>query len=192
MSSSGTINTSVAPARYPLAMRSLHWLMAMGIIGMIVSGWYMAGLDAAMANKYDLYPLHKSFGVLVIVAFAVRLICRIAAVRQDRVPAAPSVLRQWEKLSSHAAHMGLYLLMAAVPVSGYVMSGAFEFGHGIDFFWTTLPDLVAKDKTLFDGAKWLHGPLAYGLSALVGLHIAAVIKHRFFDQPQADVLPRML
>ena len=192
MSASNTAHTDAASPRYPLAMRSLHWLMAIGIIGMIASGWYMAGLDAAATNKYDLYPLHKSFGVLVILAFVVRLIVRLLAARQNRVPTASSALRQWEKHSSHAAHIGLYLLMATVPVSGYVMSGAFEFGHGIDFFWTSLPDLVPKDKGLFDAAKWLHGPLAYGLSALVGLHIAAVIKHRFFDQPQADVLPRML
>jgi len=182
----------VTTNRYPLTIRSLHWLMAIGILGMIASGWYMAELPAEAANKYNLYPLHKSFGVLVILTFSLRLLFRVHAQHQARIPAAPEVLKTWEKLASHTAHIGLYLLMALVPLSGYVMSGAFEYGHGIDFFWTTLPDLVAKDKTLFDIAKSLHGPLAYGLTALVGLHIAAVIKHRFFDQPQADVLPRML
>jgi len=177
---------------YPLSIRLLHWLMAIGIIGMIISGWYMAGLASDAANKYDLYPLHKSFGVLIILALSARLALRLSAQRKARIPVAPSVLKTWEKQASHSAHIGLYVLMAAVPVSGYVMSGAFEFGHGIDFFWTTLPDLVPKDKSLFDSAKFLHGPMAYGLTALVVIHVAAVIKHRAFDTQAADVLPRML
>jgi len=182
----------VTTNRYPLSIRVLHWLMAIGIIGMIISGWYMAGLASDAANKYDLYPLHKSFGVLVIIALVLRVFARIGAQRKALIPNAPSVLKTWEKLASHAAHVGLYLLMAAVPVAGYVMSGAYEYGHGIDFFWTTLPDLVPKDKALFDVAKSLHGPMAYGLTALAVIHLAAVIKHRVFDTKAADVLPRML
>jgi cytochrome b561 len=179
-------------ARYPLSIRVLHWFMAIGIIGLIISGWYMAGLANDAANKYDLYPLHKSFGVLVIISLAFRVFARISAQRKALIPSAPSVLKAWEKQSSHVAHLSLYLLMAAVPVSGYVMSGAYEYGHGIDFFWTTLPNLVPTDKTLFDNAKSLHGPMAYGLTALVVIHLAAVIKHRVFDTKAADVLPRML
>lgn len=181
-----------AITRYPLSIRALHWLMAIGIIGMVISGWYMAGLANDAANKYDLYPLHKSFGVLVIISLAFRVSARISAQRKALIPSAPSVLKTWEKQSSHAAHVGLYLLMAAVPVSGYVMSGAYEYGHGIDFFWASLPGLVPKDKALFDAAKSLHGPMAYGLTLLVTTHVAAVIKHRVFDKKAADVLPRML
>lgn len=177
---------------YPLSLRLLHWLMAIGIIGLIVSGWYMAGLDGEASNKYDLYPLHKSFGVLIILTLIVRFTLRLSAQAQAKIPTAPSVLKPWEKQASHAAHLGLYLLMAAVPVSGYVMSGAYEFGHGINFFWTLLPDLVPKDLALFEAAKSLHGPLAYGLTAIVTIHVAAVIKHRMYDAKEADVLPRML
>jgi cytochrome b561 len=34
--------------------------------------------------------------------------------------------------------------------------------------------------------------LAFSLIALVVIHVAAVIKHRFFDSKEADVLKRML
>jgi len=166
--------------------------MAAGITGLIASGWYMAGLDSETANKYDLYPLHKSFGVLIILTLIARIALRLLAQRHDKIPAAPAELKVWEKQASHAAHLSLYALMAAVPVSGYVMSGSYEFGHGINFFWTMLPDLVPKAAALFETAKSLHGPLAYGLTALVAIHVAAVIKHRAFDAKAADVLPRML
>lgn len=172
---------------YPLGIRVLHCLMAFAILGLIATGWYMAGLPADAENKHALYPWHKSFGVMVIIAFVLRLSIRI----RSKVPDAPEVLKAWEKTASHLAHKALYLLMAAVPVSGYIMSASYAQSHGIDFFGTTLPGLVPKNETLFEVVHAIHGPVAYSLAAIVFIHIAAVIKHRMFDDKAADVLPRM-
>ena len=178
--------------QYPLTIRLLHWLMAIAILGMIFSGWYMAQLPDETANKYALYPWHKSFGALLIFAFAARIVLRMIAQSGNKIPVAPEVLKSWEKLASHMAHAGLYLLMLAVPASGYIMSSAFPHSKGIDFFVTKLPDIVAKDQAVSELFHSFHGPMAYALLALIAIHIAAVLKHKYMDSQEADVLPRML
>ena len=82
--------------------------------------------------------------------------------------------------------------MIAAPVSGYIMSGSYPESSGIDFFGIKLPDIVDKSESLSGFFHTIHGPIAYALLALVTIHLAAVIKHRFFDSKEADVLKRML
>ena len=53
-----------------------------------------------------------------------------------------------------------------------------------------LPDLVAKNKPLFETMKEVHELLAYGLLAIVALHTLAALKHHFIDRD--GVLARML
>ncbi len=83
----------------------------------------------------------------------------------------------------------LYLLMLAVPLSGWVMSSA--GGFPVVYFGVfQLPDLVAKDKELFELMKSVHFGLNKALLALVVLHVAAAIKHHYVDRD--DVLARMV
>ena len=174
--------------RYPLAIRLLHWFMALCILGLIASGWYMTELDTEASNKYDLYPLHKSFGVLMLIALGLRITIRL----QVSAPPLPKMLKAWEARAAHVGHIALYLLMLAVPVSGYVMSGSYKDGHGIDFFGLMLPRLVPAGDRLFAISHTAHGLLPWVLLGVIVLHIAGALKHRWFDKPGADVLPRIL
>ena len=88
--------------------------------------------------------------------------------------------------------LALYVLMLAVPLSGYVMSSSFEGSHGIDFFAWTLPRLAPINERVFEISHALHGWLPWLLLAVVVLHVAGAFKHRWLDGPGADVLPRML
>lgn len=179
---------STSPSLYPLSIRLLHWAMAIAILGLIASGWYMAQLPDEAPNKYDLYPLHKSFGVLVLILFPLRLWQRL----RKTMPDLPALLQSWEVRAAHAGHVALYVLMLAVPVSGYVMSGSYEGGHGIGFFGLVLPRIVPTDDTLFALSHVVHEWLPWVLLAVVVLHVAGVVKHRWFDAEGVDVLPRML
>jgi len=124
----------------------------------------------------------------MLVAWPTRLLIRLGSV----VPKLPAVLANWEKPAAHAGHVALYLLMLAVPISGYVMSGSYEGSQGINFFGLLSPRIVPVNDSLFSISQSLHGPLAWGLLSVVSVHIIGVIKHRYFDRAQADVLPRML
>lgn len=172
--------------KYPVLMRLIHWLMALGIIGLIASGWYMAGLDKSVSYKYDIYFWHKSFGTLALFAIALRIVVRLAST----VPALPEAMSGHEKKLAHLAHFLLYALMIAVPLSGFLMS---DFGgHPVPLFnWATFG--LLEDNKELAGTLWeVHTTIPYVLLGVIVLHILGALKHRFFDKPENDVLKRML
>jgi len=176
--------------KYPFAIRFLHWTMALIIAGQLLMGAIMVRLDDAPPLKFDqLYPLHKSFGLLVAALFVLRLSIRATHV----LPALPEQLAGWEKRSAKLTHAALYVLMIVVPVFGYSMSSTFTQSDGVTFFGVPVPELLPKNDDQFAVFQWLHRVSAYLLLAFMVMHIAAVIKHRFFERDRAnDVLPRML
>lgn len=165
----------------------LHWLMAAMVIVLIGVGLYMTGLDKTDPSKFQLMGLHKSFGVI----FMQLAIVRIIWSRIHRSPALPNVLAGWEKGLSKTITASLYLLMLAIPFSGYAMSNL--FGHPVNLFGAIeLPMLFEKNPELGGIAKQAHVILVYTLVAALIAHIAGALKHRYLDEPEADVLPRML
>ena len=172
--------------KYPILMRVIHWLMAIGIIGLIASGWYMTSLDKSVSYKYDIYFWHKSFGTLALFAIALRILVRLISV----VPALPDSMPGHEKKLAQLAHFLLYAMMIAVPLSGFLMS---DFGgHPIPLFnWATF-ELLEDNKELA-GTLWeIHTTIPYVLLGIIALHILGALKHRYFDKPENDVLKRML
>jgi cytochrome b561 len=105
------------------------------------------------------------------------------------VPALPSTLKSYERLLATVTHVLLYALLFAVPLTGWMMSSA--RGFPVSWFgFFQLPDLVPKDKGLYDTLVDVHGTLAWTLAGLVALHVGAALKHHFMLKD--DVLRRML
>jgi cytochrome b561 len=92
------------------------------------------------------------------------------------------------------AHRAMYVLLIIVPLMGYSMSSTFTQSDGVPFFFFgQLPELLPKNDRWFEVFQLLHRVLAYALLALLVLHVAGVLKHRFMDKDvDADVLRRML
>ena len=83
----------------------------------------------------------------------------------------------WQRALARATHRGLYLLIVAVPLSGWIGSAA----SGIDvvlFDRWTLPRIAPLSEAWTDGAFLVHGVLTKLLAALVVLHIAGALKRR--------------
>ena len=172
--------------KYNIYLRIVHWVMAAAIIGLIASGWYMEGIDPKAPDKYDLYPWHKSFGMMVLIFFFVRIVLRF----RTHIPELPDGIKGIEALASHVVHLILYVFMLIVPVSGYIMSVA--GGHGVKLFSLRVPELFEKNKELAGLARELHGIFPYILLGILVVHILGALKHRFFDKPENDVLCRMV
>jgi cytochrome b561 len=83
----------------------------------------------------------------------------------------------------------LYLLMLAIPLAGWMYTSAAGFPV-VYLKLVQLPDLVAKDKELAVLLKLVHKVLAWSLSGVVALHLAAALKHHFIDRD--STLMRML
>lgn len=172
---------------YGTFAKFLHWGMALMILVLIAVGTYMAGLDKDDPSKMQIMGLHKSFGV-IFMQFA---ILRVIWSRISHSPKLPSVLAGWERLLSKTVTGSLYLLMLAIPFSGYAMTNL--FGYPVSLFGLVdLPLLFGKDPEMGLLAKQAHFLLVYTLIAALFAHVAGALKHRFLDTPEADVLPRML
>lgn len=171
-------------ARYTLTAIVLHWLVALLIFAAIPLGFYMHDLPVS-PTKLHLYSYHKWIGVTVMLLLAIRLAWRST----HRPPALPDSMPSWQQLASHVIHWGLYMLMLAVPFSGWLMSSAKGF-QTVWFGVLPLPDLVGKDKALGETLSLVHSELNYLLLVLVALHVAAALKHHFIDKD--DIALRML
>jgi cytochrome b561 len=178
------ITTPVSSAGYTGVAIGLHWLIAFAIIGAFALGLYMSDLPLSPL-KLKLYSWHKWAGVTIFLFVVLRLGWRML----HRPPELPAAMPAWQRQAAAATHVLLYLLMLAVPLSGWLMSSAKGF-QTVWFGVLPLPDLVGKSKELGDLLKEVHELLNFSMAALVVAHLGAALKHHFVDRD--DVLARML
>jgi cytochrome b561 len=173
---------------YGLVSRLLHWLIALLIFAMIGVGVYMTDLDKEDPLRAQLYTMHKEIGVTILVLAVLRILWILAS----RPPVLPAALQRWEVILAKSTVGLLYLLMLATPFAGYLMTNT--GGKPVSYFGLfDLPVLMAKNHDLHEVLEAVHEFLAFTILALVCLHAAGAIKHRFVDKdPEADVLKRML
>ncbi len=170
-------------ARYRAPAIALHWLLAALILAAFCLGLYMTELELSPA-KLKLYSYHKWLGVTVFIFALGRLCYRLAC----PPPALPDMPRG-QRIAAHLSHAALYGLMFAAPLSGWLMSSAGGF-QTVWLGWLPLPDLLAKNRDLFELLKEVHEALNYSFAALVVLHALAALKHHFIDRD--EVLTRIL
>jgi cytochrome b561 len=160
-----------AGEKYPCAMRILHWLMALLIIGLLILGLIMSNQPRGAPNHGMLVSLHKSFGLTVLALAVLRLGIRLA----QSVPPLPEIIPALQRIAAHLAHWALYGFMFVLPISGYIMSTS--YGLPVRWFGYTLPKLVGVDKDRGELAWDVHSWGAYALIALIVLHVGGVIVH---------------
>jgi len=169
---------------YTATAKSLHWLMALLIFGLLALGFYMSDLPLS-PEKLQYYSWHKWAGVTVFLLVWLRLFWRLT----HRPPAFAASLSATQQTLAHLGHLALYQLMIAIPVSGWLMSSA----KGVQTVWfgvLPLPDLLGRDKALGAQLADLHSALNIGLLVLIGGHAAAALFHHLVRKD--DTLRRML
>ncbi|MCE3001833.1 MAG: cytochrome b [Xanthomonadaceae bacterium] len=158
------------------AMRLLHWAIALGVIGLLAVGWWMGDLPNG-PRKIEIYKLHKSVGLTVLALMTLRIALRLAHRRRPTPPAMPA----WQQRAADASHLAMYLLLLAMPLSGWLYNSASNF----PLKWFELfrvPALSGRDETLKAISGAVHEYAAIALAALVCLHVAAALKHHFVDR----------
>jgi cytochrome b561 len=167
-----------APAKF------FHWLIAALVVAQVALG--IAAISWRLSpTKLNLFVWHKSTGMLILALVALRLIWRLS----HAVPALPADTPRWERAAARTSHFLLYVLLIAVPLSGWVIASA----SGIPFsiFWRIpLPEIVGVDKPTADMAARIHLWLVVAFAALLVVHVAAALRHHFVKRN--DVLSRML
>ena len=168
-------------ARYDAVARGLHWAMAVLIIANLASGF----LNDALEGIVRVIPVHKSIGLTVLVLSLVRLGWRFAGHR----PPLPAAMPAWERAAAQATHAAFYVLMIALPLSGWIFSSAGRYP--LDWFGLFPVPKFAVTKADAIYAVMHDGHEAMGVIAalLIALHVGAALRHHFVLRDQ--VLRRM-
>ena len=152
--------------------RALHWAMALGVLGMLPLGVYVARMEVGYSNLW-LFGLHKSIGVTILALLAVRIVWHVGSPPPPSLPCDVA----WKDQAAKWVHRAFYVLLVVVPLSGWVGSGA----TGLDvlvFNRITLPPLApvseAWETTAF-GVHWVATKL---LAACAIVHIAGALTRR--------------
>lgn len=164
---------------------SLHWLMAVALIGLYLLGLYMVDLGYYDPWYHDSLSIHKSVGMLA----AILLVIRYLWMRLLPSPMHLNPEKTVNTLMAKAAHALLYLSMFVLMISGYLISTS--KGQGIDVFGLfEFPALLADNAERGELAGDIHDWVATGFIVLVGLHTAASLLHHFVFKD--NTLRRML
>jgi len=116
------INEGHAVQRYTRTAMVLHWVVAVLIVGNVVLGLAADSLPEDWIRSA--VDTHKSIGITVLGLAVLRLLWRFA----HRPPPMPDSYARSERLVAHAAHVALYVLIFALPTSGWMHDSAWNGG----------------------------------------------------------------
>jgi cytochrome b561 len=174
------------PARYTGTAIALHWIIAILMIVNVGLAWaWPIAPDEAVR---PLINNHKSIGITLLALVTMRLLWRAT----HKPPALPDHHKPWEKRAAHAVHMLLYVIMFALPLSGWIMDSAWEkaadnpnFWFGL-FEWPRLGFIMGMDavekKQIHGLFHEVHEISGFILYLLVVLHVGGALKHQFIDK----------
>ena len=174
--------------RYSALAMFLHWLLAIGLVGMFAVGLYMADLPFS-PQRLKLYNWHKWAGVTILALSVLRLVWRLTHRPPTLSQSIKLAMPRWQLLAFHATHIGMYALFFIVPLVGWAYSSAAGFPIVV-FGVLPLPDFVPVSKELAALIKPWHEITALALAGLVLLHVAAAVKHQFINKDR--LINRML
>ena len=178
-------------ARYSTMAIVLHWAIAAAIVLQIVLSSRMGGPHTP--TSFAVTQLHKSIGITILLLSLVRLGWRLA-----HPPAPlPTTMARWERELSRVVHVGFYLIMIGMPLTGWITVSATRVELPTLLYgtvpWPNLPfhDLApAARKTWHTIGETGHGLIAKVIYVLLALHVAGALKHQLFSRDE-PVLARM-
>jgi cytochrome b561 len=160
-----------------------HWIIALAIIGNGIFG-LMMDLAGSPMRKLNWLALHKSIGLTVLALVLLRIVWRAFDRRPPDEP-----MPRWQALAAHAMHAVLYVVILAIPLSGWWFNSV--TGKPLQWFKQfNLPALAEKNDALRHFAHGVHEYLFWFLVLLLLAHVGGALKHHVFDQD--NVLRRML
>lgn len=173
--------------KYGAVAKFFHWIIALMIIGMLCVGLYMTNdnVHLSMPDKMQIFGLHKSFGITILVLASLRLLWKLINTHPIPLPNH----KRWEKNLAALVHGLLYAAMFLMPLTGWIGSSAKGFSVSV-FHIFTMPNLVARNENLADIMWETHEVVAYVLIGIIGLHFAGAMKHMVIDKD--GTLRRML
>ena len=171
--------------RFGLVSRFLHWTIAILFISLIPLGIFASMIPEDSQFRLSYYVLHKTIGVTLFLL----VIIRICWNRFSKRPELDSSLSLSHAKLAQRAHLTLYFIMLAVPVTGFMMTSYHGYGTYF-FFWEFASPVEESDVYIVWGLfhKYL---LPYLIYIVLGAHILGALKHQFIDKNEF-IIKRMI
>jgi cytochrome b561 len=171
--------------RYGVVTQLLHWLTValVGTAYFVSPGGseqrvYSAAFDTARQT-------HETIGILLFGLVLLRILWRLLEPTPEPPPMAP-----WMKLSASAAHLALYALLLAIPLTA--IAGAWLENHPLTIFGIgNIGPMLSPVPGLGQSVAYIHTILGNVIIWLAGFHAAAALFHHYFlrDNILTSMLP---
>jgi cytochrome b561 len=165
---------------YSLMAVLLHWLLGAALVAMFAVGYYMEDLPVS-PERLKLFNWHKWAGICILTLSLLRLVWRLT----HRPPPLPADIQQdmpaWQHHAHYLTQYTMYGLFFIVPLFGWAYSSASGFPVVV-FGLVPLPDFVPVGQDLAELIKPWHEGTAMALAVLILLHVAAALKHQWWDK----------
>ena len=182
-------STDTPRLRYTRVAMVLHWTVAVMIAINIVLIWIVELIPEGFVRPA--IDTHKSLGITVIGLVLLHLLWRAA----NPPPALPAAYPSWERRIAKIAHVTMYTLILALPLSGWLHNSAWKAAAQVPmklfylFEWPRIGFVMNLDpatkETFHKLTGQIHVWLSYVFYGLFVLHVTGALKHQFWDrQPQ--------
>jgi cytochrome b561 len=171
--------------RYGSVAQAFHWLTVILVVAAYILG--EGGPESRVFSDENLQglTLHETAGILVLVLLVARLVWRAIDRRPEEV-----AMPGWMSFASKAVHLVLYLLLAALPITGVL--GSFLEGHPVHFLGLgAIGPLTAEAHATGDLFLEVHETLGNVILWVAGLHALAALYHHYIvkDRVLSAMLP---
>jgi cytochrome b561 len=110
-----------------------------------------------------------------------------------KAPPLPDGMSALERFAAKFTHIGFYVLMIGIPISGWIMTSTATpkiTTYMFDLFaWPDFPG-ISRSEAAEVFWKNTHAVMAYAAAFLILLHVGAALKHHFINKD--NVLIRMI
>ena len=179
--------------RYSTVAIILHWTIAALVVANVLMGWQFEELSRS--ERTALMQIHKANGMTILMLTLARIAWRLV----NKPPPMSQTMSFWERMAARVVHTGFYVLLLALPLTGWITVSGHDNPGTINMFGLfQIPalgpvanlehDLRHDVHDVTEGAHHLLGQIM--VYALIPLHILGALKHQFLDGE--DELGRML
>jgi cytochrome b561 len=171
--------------RYGVVTQLLHWLT----VALVGTAYFVSpggSEQRVYSTAFDTArQTHETIGILLFGLVLLRILWRLLEPTPEPPPMAP-----WMKLSASAAHLALYALLLAIPLTA--IAGAWLENHPLTIFGIgNIGPMLSPVPGLGQSVAYIHTILGNVIIWLAGFHAAAALFHHYFlrDNILTSMLP---